>query len=126
MKPLALWERFEWTVGTCFRCDRTGVEVAPIGTISAHGIDVEVRACRACVFHLEQLHWCLVMRQHSAAGGSRPGPVRAPQTRAGPAADMPRAGPGHPHGFGPAPPSPQRVLRWPGTGYRPVGRHRRA
>lgn len=110
MKPLALWERFVWAVGTCFRCDRTGTEVAPIGTISAHGIDVEVRACRACVFHLEQLHWCLVMRQQ---GGEQ-------------SVGTPRAGPRCPHGPGPAPPAPQRVLRWPGAGYRPVGRHRRA
>ncbi len=131
MKPLALWERFEWAAGTCFRCDRTGTEVAPIGTIRARGIDVEIRACRACVFHLEQLHWSLVMRQqdggrHSAAGGPGPDPVRSPEAGAGPAAGIPRAGPRHPHDRGPAPPSPQRVLRWPGTGYRPVGRHRRA
>ncbi|MGK5496552.1 hypothetical protein ACSNOF_01085 [Streptomyces sp. URMC 125] len=111
MKPLALWERFAWAAGTCFRCDRTGTEVAPIGTISARGIDVEIRACRACVFHLEQLHWSLVMRQqdggqHSAAGGPGPDPVRSPETGAGPAVGMPRTGVGPSCGSEPDPSAP--------------------
>ncbi|MFC9228314.1 hypothetical protein ACFTZI_04990 [Streptomyces decoyicus] len=64
MKPNELWGRFEWTMGSCFRCEQQDTKVAVIGEISARGIDVLITACRLCVFRLEQLHWTLTQRQH--------------------------------------------------------------
>lgn len=126
VKPLHLWERFEWETGSCFRCDRLGVEVAVIGTITAGGIDVGIHACRACVFHLEQMHWMLVMRESDGSSGTEPrsGPVFSSETRAGPVMSTVRSEPASPQRGGWASPAPgERPLRQ-AQAARPSGRHR--
>ena len=66
MNPETLWARCTWVTGTCFRCDRTGLDVTAIGTLEGWGVQAEIHACRACTFHLDQLLWHLVM-----TGGDR-------------------------------------------------------
>ncbi|MER7508952.1 hypothetical protein ABTX82_11405 [Streptomyces lavendulae] len=68
MKPQQLWQRFEWTSGSCFRCERLDVEVAVIGSIAVGEVEVEIHACRKCAFRLEQLHWVLIGRQSRPHG----------------------------------------------------------
>lgn len=57
LKPGELWSRFDWWVGSCFRCERTGVAVAEVGEIAVADTAFPLLACQWCVFRLEQLHW---------------------------------------------------------------------
>lgn len=59
--PLTLWARATWSPGSCFRCDREGLEVTPFGLLPTVGILVEICVCRACVFQVEQTHWATLL-----------------------------------------------------------------
>ncbi|MET7899920.1 hypothetical protein ABZS86_00015 [Streptomyces sp. NPDC005355] len=48
------------------RCDRTDLDVTAMGTLEGWGVRAEIHACRACVFHLDQLLWQMVMRGNGA------------------------------------------------------------
>lgn len=71
MRPQDLWSRFEWALGSCFRCEDPETEVAVIGEIGARGIDVALTACCHCVVRLDQLHWTFAERQHRTASSPR-------------------------------------------------------
>lgn len=45
---------YDWRRGDCFRCARTRITATSLGMIVTElGDRYEVRACRACVLHLE-------------------------------------------------------------------------
>jgi hypothetical protein len=63
LKPLALWECFEWRLGSCFKCEAVGVPVALVGALGLEGArEVPLHACHPCVFRLQQRHWALTGR----------------------------------------------------------------
>jgi hypothetical protein len=45
-----------WAMGDCFRCDRGGIQVAPIGELTGGGAVTPIWACRACVEQLAAMH----------------------------------------------------------------------
>lgn len=111
----AVWGLSEWSAGMCFRCDRTGIQVTRIGTVATLALEVPVRACRACVFQIEQAHWAMLLEGESPAGPSAS--ARTPDAGAGTAGHRTEhrteslPGDAEP-GKGPLPPAPCGV---PGT-----------
>jgi hypothetical protein len=57
VRPTELWQRFTWSPGECFKCERSGVPVTALGTLEGVDSSVELFACKACTFRLElRLH----------------------------------------------------------------------
>lgn len=49
-----LLQRFDWTDGgECFKCERSNVTVTQIGVLQGSDGAVELTACHACTFRLE-------------------------------------------------------------------------
>ncbi|MEU6379467.1 hypothetical protein [Streptomyces sp. NPDC046909] len=76
LRPEELWSRFDWRIGSCFRCEQTGVPVAEIGDITVAEVPFSLYACQRCVFRLEQLHW--TMRERAVRLQSAPSSAGLP------------------------------------------------
>lgn len=70
LRPEELWGRFDWQVGSCFKCEQTGVPVAEVGDIAVADVVFPLFACQRCVFRLEQLHWTMSERAVRRRGGA--------------------------------------------------------
>ncbi|MCX4450749.1 hypothetical protein [Streptomyces sp. NBC_01789] len=55
MTPDAILTLYDWAVGVCFRCARTGLGVTPVGSISTPSGDLyELAACERCILAMER------------------------------------------------------------------------
>jgi hypothetical protein len=57
VRPTELWQRFTWTPGECFKCERSDVPVTPVGVMEGVAGCAELFTCQPCTFRLElRLH----------------------------------------------------------------------